>query len=58
MSVIVKDEMGDLWLYCKGADSAVFPLIVKGKVQEAAEHVSDFAMVRYLARECKVTVPR
>lgn len=45
MSVIVKDEANDLWLYCKGADSAVFPLVVKGKVEEATAHVADFSMV-------------
>ncbi|XP_011879867.1 PREDICTED: probable phospholipid-transporting ATPase IF isoform X2 [Vollenhovia emeryi] len=44
MSVIVKDSSGDIWLYCKGADSAVLPLIVEGKVQEAAVHVADFSM--------------
>lgn len=48
MSVIVKDSAGDHWLYCKGADSAMFPLIVKGKVEEAADHVTDFSMVCYL----------
>ncbi|XP_032670766.1 probable phospholipid-transporting ATPase IF isoform X2 [Odontomachus brunneus] len=44
MSVIVKDEANDYWLYCKGADSAVFPLIVSGKVEEATAHVADFSM--------------
>ncbi|KAG7189384.1 hypothetical protein KM043_017031 [Ampulex compressa] len=44
MSVIVKDAANDLWLYCKGADSAVFPLIIEGKVDEAMAHVSDFSM--------------
>ncbi|EFN88498.1 Probable phospholipid-transporting ATPase IF [Harpegnathos saltator] len=55
MSVIVKDETGDHWLYCKGADSAVFPLIVSGKVQEAAAHVADFSMrgLRTLVVACK-----
>lgn len=49
MSVIMKDEAGDIWLYCKGADSAVFPLIVKGKMRETAIHVADFSMVCCLA---------
>ncbi|XP_029155219.1 probable phospholipid-transporting ATPase IF isoform X3 [Nylanderia fulva] len=44
MSVIVKDSANDIWLYCKGADSAVLPLIVEGKMQEASLHVSDFSM--------------
>ncbi|XP_026825879.1 probable phospholipid-transporting ATPase IF isoform X2 [Ooceraea biroi] len=44
MSVIVKDTAGDIWLYCKGADSAVLPLIVEGNLQETALHVTDFSM--------------
>lgn len=48
MSIIVKDNINDIWLYCKGADSAVLPLIVEGKTQEASLHVSDFSMVCYL----------
>ncbi|XP_011166374.2 probable phospholipid-transporting ATPase IF isoform X2 [Solenopsis invicta] len=44
MSVIVKDSSGDVWLYCKGADSAVMPLITKGTIERTAEHVTDFSM--------------
>ncbi|XP_020288805.1 probable phospholipid-transporting ATPase IF isoform X2 [Pseudomyrmex gracilis] len=44
MSVIVKDSEGDIWLYCKGADSSVIPLIVEGKIQEAKAQVADFSM--------------
>ncbi|KAK2580780.1 hypothetical protein KPH14_011515 [Odynerus spinipes] len=44
MSVIVKDTVDDLWLYCKGADTAVLPLIVRGDVETAAAHVEDFSM--------------
>ncbi|XP_003485770.1 probable phospholipid-transporting ATPase IF isoform X1 [Bombus impatiens] len=44
MSVIVKDTAGDFWLYCKGADSAMLPLIVSGKINEAITHVADFSM--------------
>jgi len=47
MSVIVKDSSGDIWLYCKGADSAVMPLITKGEIQKANAHVADFSMVHY-----------
>lgn len=46
MSVIVKDSSGDIWLYCKGADSTVLPLIAEGKKQEAIVHITDFSMVR------------
>ncbi|XP_018398443.1 PREDICTED: probable phospholipid-transporting ATPase IF [Cyphomyrmex costatus] len=44
MSVIVKDTAGDIWLYCKGADSAVMPLITKGKTRKTNAHVADFSM--------------
>lgn len=44
MSVIVKDSSGDIWLYCKGADSTVLPLIAEGKKQEAIVHITDFSM--------------
>ena len=45
MSVIVEDSAGDFWLYCKGADSVMFPLMISGKISEAVEHVSDFSKV-------------
>ncbi|KYN08158.1 putative phospholipid-transporting ATPase IF [Cyphomyrmex costatus] len=45
MSVIVKDTAGDIWLYCKGADSAVMPLITKGKTRKTNAHVADFSML-------------
>lgn len=47
MSVIVKDDSDDYWLYCKGADSAILPLIVSGKINETIAHVADFSMVRF-----------
>lgn len=56
MSIIVKDSANDIWLYCKGADSAVLPLIVQGKVQEASLHVADFSMVCYLGYDCKLII--
>ncbi|XP_046588400.1 phospholipid-transporting ATPase IF isoform X1 [Neodiprion lecontei] len=43
MSVVVRDGAGDIWLYCKGADASVYPLIVKGKVAESNKHVEDFS---------------
>lgn len=59
MSVIVKDSSGDIWLYCKGADSAVLPLIAEGKIQKATAHVTDFAMVRCPVRaELKLELKR
>lgn len=47
MSVIVQDSAGDIWLHCKGADSAVLPLITEGEKQKTIAHVADFSMVRY-----------
>ncbi|XP_066584351.1 phospholipid-transporting ATPase IF-like isoform X2 [Prorops nasuta] len=44
MSVIVRDAANDIWLYCKGADTAVFPLVDEGKIEEAINHVRDFSM--------------
>ena len=39
MSVIVKDEQGRIWIYCKGADNFLFkrmrnPCPLKGKTDE------------------------
>ncbi|XP_011693120.1 PREDICTED: probable phospholipid-transporting ATPase IF [Wasmannia auropunctata] len=55
MSVIVKDTAGDIWLYCKGADSSVMPLITEGTIQKATVHVEDFSMrgLRTLVVACK-----
>jgi magnesium-transporting ATPase (P-type) len=47
MSVILEDSDGVIWLYCKGADSSVFPLIEHGNIEEAKAHVADFSMVRF-----------
>ncbi|XP_076173411.1 phospholipid-transporting ATPase IF isoform X2 [Ptiloglossa arizonensis] len=47
MSIIVKDKAGDYWLYCKGADSTIFPLIESGMVNESITHVADFARRGY-----------
>ncbi|XP_063979096.1 phospholipid-transporting ATPase IF isoform X2 [Diachasmimorpha longicaudata] len=43
MSVIVEDSAGDLWLYSKGADTEMLPLIADGKVREAKIHLADFS---------------
>ncbi|XP_049950032.1 phospholipid-transporting ATPase IF-like isoform X1 [Schistocerca serialis cubense] len=44
MSVIVEDEDGFIWLFCKGAESAVIPLADDGPKQETQRHITDFAM--------------
>ncbi|XP_008544618.1 phospholipid-transporting ATPase IF isoform X1 [Microplitis demolitor] len=55
MSVIVQDSAGELWLYSKGADSEMFPLMHEGKIQQTEEHVADFSQrgLRTLAVGCK-----
>lgn len=45
MSVIVENEDGALALYCKGAESAILPLVKEGPLVETLKHVSDFAQV-------------
>lgn len=47
MSVILKDTAGDIWLYCKGADSSVFPLVHDGDFEAAKAYVADFSRVRF-----------
>ncbi|XP_061935372.1 phospholipid-transporting ATPase IF-like isoform X4 [Apis cerana] len=44
MSVLVKDSAGDYWLYSKGADSTMLPIIIEGKINEVITHVTDFSM--------------
>lgn len=44
MSVIVQDSSNDIWLYCKGADSSILPLIVGTDVDEISAQVFDFSM--------------
>lgn len=45
MSVLVKDSAGDYWLYSKGADSTMLPIIIEGNINEIISHVTDFSMV-------------
>ena len=45
MSVVVQDEEGQIWLYCKGAESSVIPLTEGGPTHVTLKHVADFAMV-------------
>lgn len=37
MSVIVRDPEGKLYLYCKGADAAIFPKITQGSNPDTME---------------------
>ena len=47
MSVIVEDEEGCIWLFCKGAESSVIPLCNSGPINETLKHVSEFAIVSF-----------
>uniref|UniRef100_A0A7N4NXD7 Phospholipid-transporting ATPase n=1 Tax=Sarcophilus harrisii TaxID=9305 RepID=A0A7N4NXD7_SARHA len=39
MSVIVKSASGDIYLFCKGADSAIFPRVSEGKIDQVRSRV-------------------
>uniref|UniRef100_A0A7N6AYC1 Phospholipid-transporting ATPase n=1 Tax=Anabas testudineus TaxID=64144 RepID=A0A7N6AYC1_ANATE len=43
MSVIVRDT-GELYLFCKGADSSIFPRVVSGKVEQVRARVEHNAV--------------
>uniref|UniRef100_A0A3P8S9Y0 Phospholipid-transporting ATPase n=1 Tax=Amphiprion percula TaxID=161767 RepID=A0A3P8S9Y0_AMPPE len=44
MSVIVKSSSGDYLLFCKGADSSIFPRVVSGKVEQVKARVEQNAV--------------
>jgi magnesium-transporting ATPase (P-type) len=48
MSVVVQDRDGQIWLYCKGAESSVIPLTEAGPINDTLKHVADFALVRLI----------
>ncbi|KAG9348659.1 hypothetical protein JZ751_028976 [Albula glossodonta] len=39
MSVIVRSSTGDYFLFCKGADSSIFPRVISGKVEQVRARV-------------------
>uniref|UniRef100_A0A663FK08 Phospholipid-transporting ATPase n=1 Tax=Aquila chrysaetos chrysaetos TaxID=223781 RepID=A0A663FK08_AQUCH len=39
MSVIVKSSTGDIFLFCKGADSSIFPRVKEGKIDQVRSRV-------------------
>lgn len=45
MSVIVKNDKGEIWLYTKGAESSIVPKCDAGPSNQTLEHVMDFALV-------------
>uniref|UniRef100_A0A8C5CAB6 Phospholipid-transporting ATPase n=1 Tax=Gadus morhua TaxID=8049 RepID=A0A8C5CAB6_GADMO len=44
MSVIVRASTGEVYLFCKGADSSIFPRVVSGKVEEVKDRVEHNAI--------------
>ncbi|XP_068612611.1 phospholipid-transporting ATPase IH [Brachionichthys hirsutus] len=44
MSVIVKSDAGERYLFCKGADSSIFPRVVSGKVDQVKARVEHNAV--------------
>ncbi|MEQ2308243.1 putative phospholipid-transporting ATPase IH, partial [Ameca splendens] len=44
MSVIVRSSTGELYLFCKGADSAIFPRVISGKVEQVKARVEHNAV--------------
>ncbi|XP_060039703.1 phospholipid-transporting ATPase IH isoform X3 [Erinaceus europaeus] len=44
MSVIVRAATGDIFLFCKGADSSIFPRVVEGKVEQVRARVEHNAV--------------
>ncbi|XP_070298318.1 phospholipid-transporting ATPase IH-like [Salvelinus sp. IW2-2015] len=44
MSVIVKSSAGEYLLFCKGADSSIFPRVVSGKVGQVRARVEQNAL--------------
>ncbi|XP_066475089.1 phospholipid-transporting ATPase IH isoform X2 [Tiliqua scincoides] len=39
MSVIVKSAKGEIYLFCKGADSSIFPRVAEGKIEQIRSRV-------------------
>ncbi|XP_063734056.1 phospholipid-transporting ATPase IH isoform X3 [Eleginops maclovinus] len=44
MSVIVRSSTGELFLFCKGADSSIFPRVISGKVAQVRARVEHNAV--------------
>ncbi|XP_013415921.1 probable phospholipid-transporting ATPase IF [Lingula anatina] len=45
MSTVVQDEQGNIYLLCKGAESAILCNATSGNVTKALQHVNDYAML-------------
>ncbi|KAG9339493.1 hypothetical protein JZ751_023633 [Albula glossodonta] len=47
MSVIVRSSTGEYYLFCKGADSSIFPRVISGKVEQVRARVEHNAVAEY-----------
>ncbi|XP_011377844.1 probable phospholipid-transporting ATPase IH [Pteropus vampyrus] len=56
MSVIVRSTTGEIYLFCKGADSSIFPRVIEGKVDQIRSRVERNAVVRCRAEGTSVTL--
>ncbi|XP_054421849.1 phospholipid-transporting ATPase IH isoform X2 [Pteronotus mesoamericanus] len=59
MSVIVKSATGEIYLFCKGADSSIFPRVIEGKVDQVRSRVERNAVegLRTLCVAYKKLIP-
>ncbi|KAJ1528456.1 hypothetical protein ONE63_006867 [Megalurothrips usitatus] len=59
MSVIVRDPSGQIWLFCKGAEATVLPLVTHGQKTRTMQCIHEFAMrgLRTMLVACR-RVPR
>lgn len=39
--------LGDIFLFCKGADSSIFPRVKEGKIEQVRSRVERNAVVRF-----------
>ncbi|KAK3926702.1 putative phospholipid-transporting ATPase IF [Frankliniella fusca] len=59
MSVIVRDPSNQIWLFCKGAESTVLPLVTHGQKTRTIDCMQEFAMrgLRTMLVACR-RIPR
>ncbi|KAE8736526.1 hypothetical protein FOCC_FOCC018020 [Frankliniella occidentalis] len=59
MSVVVRDPSNQIWLFCKGAESTVLPLVTHGQKTRTMDCIQEFAMrgLRTMLVACR-RIPR
>lgn len=45
MSIVLSDRDNKTWLFCKGAEVSMMPIMVSGQVQVTTHHFTHFSMV-------------